>query len=108
STRPLSIRLHRSVLDRNFIMQSKATTVAEYLKELPADRREALKIVRALIKKHAPDAVESMQFGMPAYSMGDVLCGLASQKNNMALYICDTPVVDAHRSKLGRLNCGKG
>jgi hypothetical protein len=42
-------------------MQSKATTVAEYLKELPEDRRIALSKLRALVKKAAPDALESMQ-----------------------------------------------
>ena len=30
-------------------MQSKATTVAQYLRELPADRRAAIEAVRAVI-----------------------------------------------------------
>ena len=48
-------------------MQSSAKTVAAYLKELPDDEvRRALTKLRTLIRKTIPDAVESMQYGMPA------------------------------------------
>jgi uncharacterized protein YdhG (YjbR/CyaY superfamily) len=88
-------------------MQSKATTVDAYLAELPADRRDALSRLRALIKKHAPGATEAMAHGMPAYSVGELLFGLASQKQYLALYVCETDVVVAHRARLGKLDCGK-
>ncbi len=46
-------------------MQSKATTVEEYLAELPAERREALQTVRAVILKNLPKGyAEGMQYGM--------------------------------------------
>jgi uncharacterized protein YdhG (YjbR/CyaY superfamily) len=89
-------------------VQSKATTVASYLDELPEDRRQALSKVRALIRKTAPDAVEGMQYGMISYTLGDLLYALASQKHYMAVYVCDTEAVDAYRPHLGKLNCGKG
>lgn len=88
-------------------MQSKATTVAGYLDELPEDRRAALAQLRKLIRKVAPKAVESMQYGMATYAMGDMLCALASQKGYMALYVGGAALV-AHRQKLKGLNCGKG
>ncbi|CAN5827885.1 DUF1801 domain-containing protein [soil metagenome] len=89
-------------------MQSQAKTVDAYLAELPDDRRTALSTLRALIKKIAPTATESMMYGMPGFSLGqDTLCGLASQKHYMALYICDG-TVDKYRADLGKLNCGKG
>ena len=87
-------------------MKSKAGTVSEYLAELPPDRRKALTQLRALVRKIAPDAVETMEYGMPAYTLGGLLCALASQKNYMALYCCETEVVEAHRKRLGKLNCG--
>jgi uncharacterized protein YdhG (YjbR/CyaY superfamily) len=87
-------------------MQSKAATAKAYLDELPEDRRKALSKLRTLIRKTAPDAVEEMQYGMIVYTMGSVLFGLASQKGYMALY-ADTVVVEAHRHRLGKLNCGK-
>ena len=89
-------------------MKSNATTVPEYLAELPEDRQTALKKVRNLIKKTVPEAKESMQHGMASYDLNGMLCALASQKNHMALYVCEAEIVDAHRSALGKLNSGKG
>ena len=89
-------------------MKSAATSVPEYLAEQPADRQKALTKLRSLIRKVAPDAKESMQYGMAAYELNGMLCGLASQKNYMAFYVCEPEIVDAHRAALGKLNCGKG
>jgi uncharacterized protein YdhG (YjbR/CyaY superfamily) len=44
-----------------------ASTVAQYLAALPADRRAALSAVRKVINDNLPDGYEEgMQFGMPA------------------------------------------
>ena len=85
-------------------MQSKATTVAQYLAELPEDRRAALSAVRDLIRAHIdPGFSEGIGYGMIGWSVPhsrypagyhcnpkDPLpfAGLASQKNHMSLYIC--------------------
>ena len=84
-------------------MQSKATTVEQYLAELPADRREALQAVRKVILKNLDKNIEEgMQYGMIGYYIPhrifpagyhcdprQPLCyaGLASQKNYMSLYL---------------------
>lgn len=84
-------------------MQSKATTVEAYLKELPEDRRQALEAVRAVILKNLPNGyAEGMQYGMIGYFVPhDVyppgyhcdpkqplpFAGLASQKNYMSIYL---------------------
>jgi hypothetical protein len=81
-------------------MQSKATTVTEYLAELPEDRRAALKKVRAVIRKHLPKGYqEGMQYGMISYAIplkkfpktynGQplALASLASQKQYMSVYL---------------------
>jgi hypothetical protein len=83
-------------------MQSKATTVDAYLKELPADRRAAIQAVREVILKNLDgDYEEGMQYGMIGYYVPHRLypagyhCDpkqplpfacLASQKNYMSLY----------------------
>jgi uncharacterized protein YdhG (YjbR/CyaY superfamily) len=46
-----------------------------------------------------------MQYGLPAF--GD-LCVLASQKNYLALYVCEGDIVKAHLAQLGKVSCGKG
>jgi hypothetical protein len=77
-------------------MQSTADTVAEYLRELPGDRRKVIRTVRAVIRKHLPKGYEE---GMIAYQVPlraypgtyngqPLLCAaLASQKHHMALYL---------------------
>lgn len=111
-------------------MISSATTVESYLAELPEDRREALKVVREVIRKNMdPRIEEGMQYGMigyyvpksvyPAgYHCDPKLClpygGLASQKNHMSLYLMCyySPVqsewLAAEWAKTGKkLNMGK-
>lgn len=84
-------------------MQSKAATVAEYLKELPADRREAISKVRSVIRKNLPKGyAECMSYGMIGYvvphkiykpgyhcnpSQPLPMACLASQKNYMTLHL---------------------
>jgi len=85
------------------MVQSKAKTVAQYLKELPADRREALKVLRKVFLDNVDgDIVEIMSYGMIGYhvslkaypdgyhctpGMPLPYAGLASQKNHMSLYM---------------------
>lgn len=84
-------------------MQSKAKTVAQYLAELPADRRAAIEAVRKVILKNLDKHYEEgMQYGMIGYYVPHKVypagyhCDpkqplpfacLASQKNYMSLYL---------------------
>jgi len=84
-------------------MQSKATTVEQYLAELPDDRRTPIQAVRQVILKNLDkDYEEGMQYGMigyyvphriypPGYHVDPrqplpFVC-LASQKNYMSVYL---------------------
>ena len=86
-------------------MISQATTISAYLEELPPDRRAALEELRALIHRVAPETVEAMQYGLPSFGE---LCALASQKNYMSLYVCESDILKAHQAQLGKVSCGKG
>jgi uncharacterized protein YdhG (YjbR/CyaY superfamily) len=90
-------------------MQSKLTSVPEFLKSLPDDRRKALTRLRSLVRKGLPKLEETMRYGMPSYqdSKGVVHVAFNSQRQYLALYICDTDVLKAHRKELGKLDCGK-
>ena len=84
-------------------MQSAAKTVAQYLKELPPDRREAIAAVRKVILDNLPKGYkETMSYGMIGYvvphsiypagyhcdpSLPVPFAGLASQKNYMSVYL---------------------
>ena len=93
-------------------MQSKATTVEQYLASLPEDRRTAIAAIRKVIlanldrgpdgKSGAGGFIEAMQYGMIGYAVPHSVfppgyhcdpkqplpyAGLASQKNHMSLYL---------------------
>lgn len=84
-------------------MQTKATTVSEYLASLPADRRAAIERVREVILENLDsEYAEGMAYGMIGYSVphsvypagyhtdpkqGLPFASLASQKNHMSLYL---------------------
>lgn len=81
-------------------MRSDATTVEEYLNELPEERREVVAAVRDLVLKHLPDGYqETINWGMISYEVplerypdtynGQPLSylAIAAQKNYYALYL---------------------
>ena len=90
-------------------MQSQATEVQQYLKEVPAERLETLQQLRELCQLTLVGYEESMAYGMPSYSKhGVVEVAFASQKNYISLYILKEPVLAQHRPSLTGLNLGKG
>lgn len=91
-------------------MQSEATTVSEYLKSLPAERRDAIASVREAIRKRLPKGYEEvMNWGMICYQVPWSVCSetyngqplmyaaLASQKNHMAVYLTAVYMDDGTR-----------
>jgi len=44
-------------------------TVEEYIASFPVFIQERLKIIRSIIVENAPEAIESMAYGMPAYKL---------------------------------------
>lgn len=93
-------------------MQSKATTVDEYMAEVPAERRDALERLRALCVTTLAGYTEAMGYGMPGYirdGQGEV--GFASQKNYISLYITKLEAAEVGKAKIeGRkgVSYGKG
>ncbi len=83
-------------------MQSKATTVEAYMKDIPADRQEAINKLRKVILKNIPKGFkEEMNYGMIGYVVPHKLypngyhcnpslplpfMNIASQKNFIAIY----------------------
>ena len=83
-------------------MQSKATTVDQYIDELPDGRKEAIAELRKVIKKNIPKGFqECMSYGMAGYvvpyskypagyhcdpKLPLPFMGFASQKNFIAVY----------------------
>jgi hypothetical protein len=90
---------------------SKAATVEEYLAELPAERRDVVSKMRALVTRNLPKGYnETMNWGMICYGIplsrypdtynGEPLgyVALAAQKNYYALYLT-VPYMDPEQAK---------
>jgi len=80
--------------------RANAGSVTDYLAQLPAERRQELERVRAVVRQHLPAGyVESFGHGMIAYVVplerypdtynGEALmyAALAAQKNHLSLYL---------------------
>jgi uncharacterized protein YdhG (YjbR/CyaY superfamily) len=113
------------------MVQSKAVSVSDYLKELPADRREAIAAIRKVVRANIDPAIqEMMSYGMIGYhvslrvypagyhctpGMPLPYVSLASQKNHMAIYLMclymeagdATWFADAWRATGKKLDMGK-
>src|SRR5262245_60218870 len=110
-------------------MKSKATTLEEYLDQLPEDRRDAIEAVRKVILKSLPKGYEEVvQYGMIGYVVPlkafptgyldrkneplTYVC-LASQKNYMSIYMmgvygdAETTFREEYKATGKRLDMGK-
>lgn len=82
--------------------------VDQYISDFPAEVQEKLTQVRTIIRLTAPEASESISYGMPAYKMnGKPLVYFAGYKNHIGFYA--TP--SGHEQFATELSCykqGKG
>lgn len=109
-------------------MQSRATSVPDYLAELLEDRRTAISVVRQVILSNLPEGYEeTMMYGMIGYRVPESVftlpggkplgyIALASQKGYMALYLGQGCLTgdreewfrEEYRATGKRLDMGKG
>jgi len=91
-------------------MRSEAATVEDYLSGLPADRREAIQMVREVILANLPEGLEEVMnwwmivYEVPLERYPDtynkkplMYAALASQKNHMAVYLTGIYMDDGAR-----------
>lgn len=108
-------------------MTSKASTVEEYISQLPEDRQEAIQKLRKIIKKRLPKGFqEEMNYGMIGYVVPHSLykagyhcdpkmplpfMNIASQKNFIAVYnmgvYADPTILDWFTEAYAEENIGK-
>jgi hypothetical protein len=94
-------------------MSSKATTIGGYLESLPKERRDAISAVRDTVRRHLPKGYEeAMAWGIitwrvplevypDTYNKQPLMyAALGSQKNHMAIYLCNAYASLALRAKV--------
>lgn len=82
-------------------------TVDEYISNYPEDLQERLKDIRETIKKAAPDAIEKISYGMPAYTYKGMLLYFAMHTNHIGLYPYPS-AMEAFSKKIAGYRTSKG
>ena len=90
------------------MISKSPTSIDEYIADFPEEIQSLLNQVRSTIKQAAPDAEESIGYGMPAYKThGKPLVYFAAFKNHIGFYA--TPTGHSEFAKeLSKYKQGKG
>jgi uncharacterized protein YdhG (YjbR/CyaY superfamily) len=89
---------------------AEPTTVEAYMAALPDERRSVMEHLRQTIKAAAPEATESIAYGMPAVRShgGQFLVSYAAYKRHYSLFPASGAVVEALGEELTPYLAGKG
>jgi len=87
----------------------KAVSVDAYLAELPNEVRATLERIRQAIVSAAPDATETIAYGMPAFDYaGRPLVYYAAFKKHCSFFPASYQVMEAFSEELKRYDVEKG
>jgi uncharacterized protein YdhG (YjbR/CyaY superfamily) len=85
------------------------SSVDAYLATLPPAQRDALQRLRAQVARIAPDAVETISYGMPAFKLnGRFLVSFAGWKAHCSIYPLTDTFAEAHADELKGYRRTKG
>jgi uncharacterized protein YdhG (YjbR/CyaY superfamily) len=79
----------------------------EYIANAPKDVQPMLKKIRATIRETAPNAEETISYGIPSFKVGGARIYFAAFKSHISVYPV-TPDVKAKLEELSRYKGGKG
>ena len=87
---------------------NKVENIDDYISDFPGETQKYLNEIRELIRKLAPDSVESISYAIPTFSLNEkYLVYFAGFKNLIGLY--PTPVgMEAFKEELSNYKTGKG
>lgn len=89
-------------------MKDNIATFEEYIQPFPVEVQNILKKVREVVFEKAPDAEESISYGMPAYKLyGKRLVYFAGYKNHIGFYATPTGH-EEFKKELSGYKQGKG
>jgi uncharacterized protein YdhG (YjbR/CyaY superfamily) len=83
------------------------TDIDKYISSFPGNTQVLLKVLRATIRKAAPDAEEVISYQMPAYKFHGMLVYFAGHKNHIGFYP-GTSGIEAFKKELTDYKWSKG
>lgn len=82
-------------------------TIDEYIAEFPRNVQKQLQLIRATIKRAAPDAKEAIKYRIPTFVQSENLVHFAAFKNHIGFY--PTPSgIEAFKAQLSVYKGAKG
>lgn len=82
--------------------------IDQYILQFPEETRDILNKIRALIKENAPEAIESIAYGMPAYKLNKKpLVYFAAYKTHIGFYATPSGH-ETFKEELSKYKQGKG
>lgn len=89
-------------------MRSITNNIDEYIAGFPKEIQKTLKLIRAAIKKAAPDAEETISYAIPTFTLnGHYLIYFAGYKNHVSIYPAPRGNED-FKDELSQYKGGKG
>ncbi len=85
----------------------KPTTIDEYIAEQSTSVRPIMKKLREIVNKNAPEAVELISYGMPAFKFHGILLYFAAFTNHYSLFAFPNAII-AFKEKLKGYELSKG
>lgn len=96
-----------SIENKTMISKKKRPeNITEYIEAAPREARQKLHKMRACINAAAPEAKESLKWGMPAFSYQRILVTFAVFKHHIGFYPTP-PVVKAFAKSLAKFTTAK-
>ena len=89
-------------------MPVKPKTIDEYLAALPERQRSPLEKLRQTIKSVAPDAEESISYGLAAFRQNGMLVGFGASKNHLGFYLMSASILKSYEDELKGYELSKG
>jgi uncharacterized protein YdhG (YjbR/CyaY superfamily) len=82
-------------------------SVDEYIAAYPEDLQKKLNAIREVIRKAAPQAVEKIGYGMPAYTFKGMILYFAMHTNHIGLYPYPS-AMEAFKQEIAEYRTSKG
>ena len=87
--------------------QAKPASINEYIASFPEDIQKVLEQVRETISQAAPEAGETINYGIPTFTLNGNLVHFAAFKNHIGFYALPTGH-EAFAEELSNYKQGKG
>jgi uncharacterized protein YdhG (YjbR/CyaY superfamily) len=86
--------------------KSKPETVDEYIEAAPQGAQEKLREIRAILKKVAPNARETLKWGSPVFEEGRILFSYSAHRSHLN-FSPTGPAMAPFREELAAFKTGK-